>query len=87
MAKTPTPSRRRLSRPARIADLEEATRELAGEYQAWLDALPESFAEAEIADQLSETIGQLEEIADGFAGIVPPVVGAQAPRHQQGVTP
>jgi len=77
MAKTPTPSRRRLSRPARIADLEEATRELAGEYQAWLDELPENLAEAEIADQLTETIEQLEAIADGFGAVVPPTVGAK----------
>jgi len=77
MPKPPTPTRRRLSRPARIADLEEATRELAVEYQAWLDALPENLAEAEIAGELSTAIEQLEEIADGFAAIDPPTIGTK----------
>lgn len=63
----PRAGRGRLSRPARIHDLEAATRELAEEYQAWLDALPENLAEGEMADQLTEIIAQLEEITEGFA--------------------
>ena len=77
MTKTLTPSRRRLSRPARIQDLQDATRELAAEYQSWFDALPENLAEGEMADQLTETIEQLEAIADGFDAIDPPVIGAK----------
>lgn len=86
MSKTQAPGRGRLSRPARIHDLEAATRELADEYQSWLDALPENLAEAEIAGELSATIEQLEEIADGFAAIDPPVIGAKR-QELPGVTP
>ena len=67
MSKTQAPGRGRLSRPARIHDLEAATRELADEHQGWLDAMPENLAEAEIAGELLATIEQLEEIAEGFA--------------------
>lgn len=77
MPNTSTPSRGRLSRPARIHDLEAATRELAIEYQDWLEALPANLAEGEMADQLYQTIEQLEEIAEGLAAIEPPVIGAR----------
>ena len=77
MSKTQAPGRGRLSRTARIHDLEAATRELADEYQGWLDALPENLAEAEIAGDLSATIEQLEEIAEGFAAIDPPTIGTK----------
>ena len=77
MSKTQAPGRGRLSRPARIHDLEAATRELADEYQGWLDALPENLAETEIAGELSATIEQLEEIAEGFAAIDPPTIGTK----------
>ena len=69
------PARGRLSRPARIQDLEAATRELATEYQAWLDALPDNQAESEMAEHLAQTIEQLEEIADALADIDPPTIG------------
>lgn len=82
---TKTPPRGRLSRPARIADLEAAARELADEYQRWLDALPESLAEGDMGDRLSTTIEHLEEIVEGLAAIDAPVVGA-SPRRP-GATP
>lgn len=84
MSKTHTPVRGRLSRPARIHDLEAATRELAVEYQGWLDALPENMAEGEMADNLYQTIEQLEEIAEAFTSIDPPVIGAKRPETQEG---
>lgn len=71
----PSSQRARLSRPARIHDLEAATRELIVEYQRWLDALPENLAESEMAEQLSGTIEQLEDVAEGLAAIDPPVIG------------
>ena len=83
---TKTPSRGRLSRPARIADLEAAARELVDEYQRWLDALPENLADGEMGEHLSATIEQLEEIAEALAAIDPPVVGGAKPR-QAGATP
>lgn len=75
MTTTKTPSRGRLSRPARIADLEAAAMELAEEYQRWLDALPENLADGEMGAHLTETIEQLEEIAEALAAISPPRVG------------
>jgi hypothetical protein len=72
----PRPRRGRLSRPARIQDLEAAARELAAEYQGWCDALPENQADGEMANHLAETVEQLEEIADALADIEPPVIGA-----------
>ncbi len=86
MTTTKAKSSGRLSRPARIADLEAATRELADEYQRWLDALPENLADGEAGDHLSAAIEQLEEIADALAAIEPPVVGG-ARRRQPEVTP
>lgn len=77
MSKTHTTGRRGLSRPARLQDLEAATRELATEYQGWLDALPENLADGEMADRLAETVEQLEEIAEVLAAIDPPVIGAR----------
>lgn len=83
---TKTPPRGRLSRPARIADLEAAARELVEEYQGWLDALPENLAEGDTGDQLSTTIEQLEAIADALSDIDPPVVGG-AKQRQTGAMP
>lgn len=68
MPKTNTPSHRgRLSRPARIRDLEAAARELAAEYRHWLGALP-----ANMVDDLARAIEQIEEVADDLANIDPP---------------
>lgn len=64
-----------LSRPARIRDLEAAARELAAEYETWLAALPANLAESETADQLTETIEQLTDIADSLDAIDPPRIG------------
>lgn len=83
---TKPPPRGRLSRPARIADLEAATKELAVEYQEWLDAIPANLAEGDTGDQLSAAIEQLEEIADALAAIDPPVVGVARSRPPE-VTP
>ena len=83
---TKTPPRGRLSRPARIADLGAAARELADDYQRWLDALPENLAEAGMGDDLSTAIEQLEEIAEALAAIEPPRVGGPKPRQPE-VTP
>jgi hypothetical protein len=42
------------------------------EYQAWLDSMPESLAEGDLADKLQETIDQLEEAVSQVSDIDPP---------------
>lgn len=73
--KGPRTAPRGRSRPARIRDLEAAVRELAAEYENWLNALPANLAESEFADQLAEVIEQLTDIADGLDAIEPPRIG------------
>lgn len=72
----PTTPRKR-TRPARIRDLEVAARQLAGEYEAWLAALPDNLAAGEMADQLAEAIEQLTDIADSLGAMDPPRIRRQ----------
>lgn len=65
-------SRRIRSRPARLEALTTAIQNLQGEYQHWLDRLPDALAEGELADKLTDTIEQLETAADILACIDPP---------------
>lgn len=58
------PPRRRRSRPDRLAALTTALKDLQGEYEHWLNALPDGLAESELADKLTDTIEQLETAAD-----------------------
>lgn len=62
-------SRRLRSRPDRLAAQITALQDLRGEYEHWLDALPDALAESDLADKLTDTIEQLETAADILAGI------------------
>lgn len=64
--------RRIRSRPDRLAALTTAIKDLQGEYEYWLEALPDSLAESDLADKLTDTIEQLETAADVLDGIDPP---------------
>lgn len=68
----PTPKRRRISRPARLAALEAAVAALQCEYEEWLESLPESLEGSVQADRLTETIDQLSAVAEALAEIQPP---------------
>lgn len=68
---TPKP----LSRPARLAAIEAALRELATEYGSWLGALPTNLAESQLAEQLSEIAESLDAIADEVGALEPPRIG------------
>lgn len=65
------------SRPARLRTVEKELRQLAVEYQAWYDALPENLAESAMAEKLEETIEALESIADDLWAIDPPCIGVR----------
>lgn len=62
-------SRRSRSRPDRLAALITALQDLQGEYEHWLDTLPDALAESDLADKLTDTIEQLETTADILAGL------------------
>jgi len=47
-------------------------RALQAEYEAWLDALPETLAQGDQAGMLQATIEQLEAAADLLAEVEPP---------------
>lgn len=74
MTHSQTPSQgRRLSRPARLADIQQAVSELRQEYDAWFDSLPPSLADSVLADKLVETTDQLEAISEILADVEPPL--------------
>lgn len=60
------------SRPARLARLSVELQALAGEYEDWLEALPESLKETDQAARLSETVEQLAAAAELLADVDPP---------------
>ncbi len=69
----PKPAKpKRQSRPKRLEALETAVRALTDEYQQWLDGIPENLAGGTLADDLRETIRQLEAVADNLGVIDPP---------------
>jgi hypothetical protein len=71
-AYVPAKPRRPASRPARLTTLVDAVRALQMEYEVWLDSLPESLANGGQAENLRETIEQLEAAADTLVEIQPP---------------
>lgn len=67
------PSRRRNpSRPARLSSLCGAAEALKGEYEAWLDNLPDSLQDSDQAARLAETIEQLGAVVELLEDIQPP---------------
>lgn len=68
----PAKPKRLPSRPHRLAALAESLQTLQAEYEAWLEALPESMADGDLADRLRDTIEQLGEAADLVGEIEPP---------------
>lgn len=63
------------SRPKRLAAIERELSSLLGEYDDWLQALPENLAASDNADRLQETIGHLQAALDAVEAIDPPRVG------------
>lgn len=69
----PPPAKRRPpSRPARLMALEMAVRDLQSEYERWLDRLPDSLSDGDLAQRLQETIEQFDTVADLLNDIDPP---------------
>lgn len=58
-----------LSRPARLAAIENEVQSLMDEYQGWRDNLPESLQESDLAEKLDEAIDKLYEVAAILADI------------------
>ena len=65
-------TKRSPSRPARLAVILSDLEALQGEYEQWLQALPDSLAESQLAERLTETIEQFQAAADLLAEIDPP---------------
>lgn len=64
-----TPRRRQPSRPARLACLHRAIEDLKGEYEAWLESVPEPLQDGTLADRLTETIEQLDSVVELLADV------------------
>ena len=60
---SPSPRRRTLSRPRRLALVIEELLDLAAEYQDWRDRMPENLSSSALAEQLELAIDQLESLA------------------------
>lgn len=60
---------RPLSRPARLAKIEEDLRTLLAEYESWMENLPESLCDSNLASVLEEAIANLTEAADALGDI------------------
>jgi hypothetical protein len=56
--------RRPPSRPARLAALSDDLQQLRQEYACWLESLPESLCDGELADRLRETVEQMDGVLD-----------------------
>lgn len=63
---------RKLARPKRLAVVEAELQALSQEYEAWLTTMPDNLSEGELAQQLQETIDQLQDALDAVASIEPP---------------
>lgn len=63
---------RKPARPKRLAVVEAELQALIKEYGAWLNAMPANLEESDLAQQLQETIDQLQEALDAVASIEPP---------------
>ena len=69
----PPPTKKRPpSRPARLMVLEMAVRDLQGEYEQWLERLPENLADSDLAERLQETVEQFDTVADLLSESQPP---------------
>ena len=68
------PPKRRpvVSRPKRLAALQAEAQRLQQEYEHWLEVLPESLQDTDLATRLAETIEQLAGVVDLIADIQPP---------------
>lgn len=65
-------TKRPLSRPKRLAAVEQQVQLLIEEYENWADSLPESLADSSQANMLAETIEQLTTVAELLSEISPP---------------
>lgn len=65
----------RRTRPARLAIIVQALRDLADEYQGWVNAIPENLLGGPLAESIETTIEQLTEAADGLDAIETPRIG------------
>lgn len=68
----PVARRRQPSRPSRLAALCNGATQLQGEYQAWLESLPEALQDGDQATRLTEAIEALEAVVDLLSQIEPP---------------
>lgn len=69
------PSSKRPSRPARLTAIENELRELATEYEGWLEALPDNMADSARAEELTEIAEALNRLADEVNELEPPRIG------------
>lgn len=69
---SPPGPQRKKTRPQRIGQIANDLRDLADEYQGWLDGLPANLAGGGIADRLQETIDGLQEACDTVDALEPP---------------
>lgn len=65
----PCKPKRRISRPARLAAMENEAQAFIDELQSWRDSLPESFQESALASKLDEAIEKFTEVAETLADI------------------
>ena len=65
-------TKRPLSRPKRLAAIEQQVQLLLEEYQSWAESMPESLSESGQANMLAETIDMLSNIADLLSEVSPP---------------
>jgi hypothetical protein len=73
LVEPPQPKRQRtVSRPKRLAALQAEAQCLQQEYEHWLEVLPESLQDTDLAARLTETIDQLAAVQDLIAEIQPP---------------
>ena len=63
---------RSLSRPKRLAAIEQEVQSLLSEYESWAESMPESLADSSQASMLAETIELLTNIADLLGEVSPP---------------
>lgn len=73
LASSPPARRRQLSRPARLLALCSGLEQLKGEYEAWLDNLPEPLQEGNQGTRLTEAIEALERVVGLLSEIEPPL--------------
>lgn len=78
MAPEPQPTApRKRSRPQRLAAALAELQALAEEYQTWLDHVPDNLSESTLAEQIQETIDQLDTALDALTDLDLPRVGGR----------